>query len=303
MKWIKKGLIYGPDGTSTWAKHSALQPTPIILNTEVIRVYVGFRDDKGISRIGYVDVCAEDPNKVIEVSQKPVLDVGNPGTFDDNGVVPTTIISRDNKLFLYYAGYQLVEKVRFLAFCGLAISNDDGESFKRYSNVPVLDRTDDEYLFRVIHSIIFDNGLWKVWYGTGNSFIQGKYKTLPVYNIRYMESLDGINFPAKGRIAIDIKDDEHRVGRPYVIKNKGMFKMFFGAGTESEPYKLTYAESMNGIDWIRKDSEIGISLSQKDWDSNMMAYPAIITTKNNTYMFYNGNDYGKMGFGYAELEE
>jgi len=303
MKWVKKGLIYGPSGEYSWAQHSALQPTTILINENIIRVYVGFRDENGVSRIGFVNVDAENPSIVLKVSEKPVLDIGLPGTFDENGVVPCAIIKREEKLYLYYAGYQLGHKIRFLAFGGLAISKDGGNSFIRYSKVPILDRTEDELLFRVIHSIIFENGVWRAWYGGGSTFIKGKYKSLPVYNIRYIESTDGINFGRKGIVCIDLKEDEYRVGRPCVIKEEETYKMFYGAGTESTVYRLAYAESKDGVNWTRKDKEININVSKNGWDSQMIAYPSVLKYKDKVYMFYNGNDMGKDGFGYAILEE
>jgi predicted GH43/DUF377 family glycosyl hydrolase len=302
MKWIKKGLIYGPDGKSTWAKNSALQPTPILINEEIIRVYVGFRDDNGVSRIGFVDLNPENPSEVLKISKKPVLDIGCSGTFDENGVVPCAIIERDNKLYLYYAGYQLGQKVRFYGFSGLAISTDGGKSFKRFSKVPVMDRTDEELLFRAIHSIFYDNGIWKVWYGGGSKFVDGKNKSLPVYDIRYTESDDGLNFKKKGKICINIEGNEHRVGRPYVIKDKNIYKMYYGFGTESTIYRLGYAESRDGINWQRMDEKIGLTVSDSGWDSHMMAYPSLFRYRNSIYLFYNGNNYGYDGFGYAVLE-
>ena len=131
MKQIKKGLIYGPNGKYSWAKNSALTPTPYIIKENVIRVYVGFRDENGVSRIGYVDVDAENPSIVVNVSKTPVLDIGISGTFGENGVVPTAIIKYKNKLFLHYTGYQFGQKVRFYVLGGLAISKDNGNSFIR----------------------------------------------------------------------------------------------------------------------------------------------------------------------------
>ena len=86
MKWGKKGLIYCPDGTLGWAKYAVKTPTPIILGDK-IRIYCGFRDNDGVSRIGYIDVCPENPLKVINISSKPVLDIGENGHFDDNGMI------------------------------------------------------------------------------------------------------------------------------------------------------------------------------------------------------------------------
>jgi predicted GH43/DUF377 family glycosyl hydrolase len=303
MKWQKKGLIYSPTGGSVWARNSALQPTPYLRTAEgAIRVFVGFRDDDGISRVGFVDVSAEHPSEVLRVSQDPALDIGAPGAFDENGVVPCAVSERNGKLYLFYAGYQLGRKVKFFVFSGLAISDDGGESFRRHSQAPVCDRTDRELFFRVIHTIMFDEKKWKVWYGGGSEFDTEEDRQYPRYNIRYAESPDGIHLSSHFRVCIDMDRDEYRVGRPYVIKNSGIYRMFYSAGTKEEGYRLAYAESPDGITWTRKDAEVGIAVSNSGWDSRMQAYPAVLSCGDQTYMFYNGNDYGRDGFGYAVLE-
>ena len=302
MKWIKKGIIYCPKGEYSWAKHSALQPTPILLNNKIIRIYVGFRDEQGISRVGYVDVDANNPSNVLQVSKEPALEIGVNGTFDDNGVVPTAITRRNGKYFLYYAGYQIPQKIKFLVFGGLATS-PDGEKFIRYKQIPIMDRTESELYFRVPHSLIHENGIWKVWYGSGSEFMKDGENFLPMYDVKYTESDDGINFTEPGQVCIKLTGEEYRIGRPYVVKDKEAYKMFYGVATKSEGYRIGYAESKNGSEWERKDSEIGIDVSKTGWDSKMIAYPAIIKYGNKTYMFYNGNDMAKDGFGYAVLKE
>ena len=116
-----------------------------------------------------------------------------------------------------------------------------------------------------------------------------------------MESDDAVNFPFTGSLAVDTVVGEYRVGRPYVIEQDGQYVMFFGKGTEDIAYGLTYATSKDGYTWIRHGDIKGLSLSKKCWDSKMMAYPAVITTKTGTYMLYNGNNYGYYGFGCAKL--
>lgn len=303
MKWRKMGLIYCPSGKYGWDKHSALQPTPIVLDNK-IRVYVGFRDNEGIGRVGFVDLEANNPSRVLYVSKEPALDIGEDGAFDDNGVIPCAVIQRGDSLYLYYAGYQLVKKVKFLVFGGLAISDDGGFTFRRCSRVPIVDRTDDELYFRVIHSLIFENGLWRAWYGGGSEFTKEGDRVVPSYNVRYFESQDGVTFPKKGKVVLDfIYEDEYRIGRPQVVKDGTMYRMFYGYATKSKGYRLGYAESRDGINWVRKDQEIGIDVSESGWDSKMIAYPSVVKYRDKVYMFYNGNDMGKTGFGYAELEE
>lgn len=303
MKWEKRGLIYNPAGDLTWASNTALQPTPLVRTHEkTIRVFAGFRDDEGISRVGFVDVSAENPSEILRVSKTPVLDVGQPGAFDENGVVPCAVVEREGKLYLYYAGYQLGRKVKFYVFSGLAISEDGGDTFQRYSRVPICDRRDAELFFRVIHTMMFEEGRWRAWYGGGSEFDVEDGKQYPRYNIRHAYSPDGIRLADDYEVCIDMEGGEYRVGRPYVIKQAGVYKMFYGAGTKSEGYRLTYAESSDGINWIRKHGEIGIDVSASGWDSGMQAYPAIVSFEDQTYLFYNGTDYGREGFGYAVLD-
>ena len=106
MKWNKKGLIYGPQKENEWMDNSALQPTPILLEDR-IRIFTGFRDKNGVSRVGYVDVDIDNPSEILEISQEPTLDIGEPGCFDDNGVVPCAVTKYENKLYMYYAGYNI----------------------------------------------------------------------------------------------------------------------------------------------------------------------------------------------------
>lgn len=304
MKWNKQGLIFAPEGIK-WANNSALQPTPLFIDKDTIRIYAGLRDNKGRSRVGFVDVSAADPARILRVSEKPALDLGAPGSFDENGVVPCAVVRHLDEIRLYYAGYQLGKSVRFYVFSGLAISRDGGETFTRRQHVPVCDRTHEELLFRVIHTIRPENGGWRVWYGAGAEYeVNASGYQCPRYNIRYMESPDGIDFKnSVGRVVLDCRENEQRIGRPFVLKNNGLYQMFFAAADRKTNYRLAYAESMDGLDWTRKDEEIGIDVSKSGWDSEMMSYPSVVETNaGETYLFYNGNNYGRDGFGYAVLD-
>lgn len=300
MKWEKKGLIYAPDNRMNWAVHSALTPTPFLLNENVIRLYAGFRDEQGISRIGFIDLDAKNPSKILRVSEKPVIDVGEPGTFDDNGIILGDLIRHEDKIYMYYVGFQLAEKVKFLAFTGLAISKDNGETFEKYSSAPVLDRSDEGLFFRAIHSVIIENGIWKCWYGVGSEWSTINGGVYPKYRTRYIESKDGINFGPQGKLCIDFKGDEYRIGRPRVQKNGDKYLMYYTVGTLRGTYLPGLAESSNGYDWTRKDELVGIAPSQEGWDSKALSYTAPLRYKDKEYLFYNGNDMGKTGVGYAE---
>ena len=301
MKWIKKGLIYCADHASDWALSHAAVPTPYALDDDTIRVYCAFRAERNVSRIGYVDVSSSDPQKVTGISERPVLDIGLPGTFDDNGVIPLSVLRHDKKIYLYYGGFQLGVQVPYLHFGGLAISTDNGNSFIRYQQTPVLDRRDKEFFLRVGHQAMHEDGIWKLWYLAGSEWIKKEGKELPRYTVKYMESADGICWRGDGELCLQPENDEHGFGRVCVVKEKELYRMYYSIRSFSRPYRLGYAESTDGKRWVRKDDEMGLDVSAEGWDSDAVCYSAVIRHKERTYLFYNGTNYGETGFGYAEL--
>jgi len=300
MKWLKHGLIYCPDGSSKWAKQYACLPTPFLVDSKCLRIFLTFCDENMIGRIGYVDVDPANPQNILNISSEPVLDIGKPGCFDENGLMPASVLSVGDKLYMYYVGYQLGQRVRYYQFCGLAVSVDGGNSFQRMQEVPVIDRSPEETLNRTAAFVMFENECFRMWYVAGSEWTTVNEKSLPVYNLRYSESSDGINWPGSGKVCIDFEsEDEHVVGRPWVFKEEGIYKMFLSSRTRSKGYRIGYAESKDGIAWHRLDHHVGIDVSNEGWDSQMIAYASIFNWKEKKYMFYNGNDCGRSGFGYA----
>lgn len=304
MEWIKKGLIYNLTGESTWAKNTVLTPTPFLISDEVIRIFASFRDEFGRGRIGYIDVEASNPQKVLNVSSSPLLDLGKEGTFDDNGMLLGDILRDGNEIKMYYIGFQLVQNVKFLAYTGLAISTDNGSSFKRYLDVPIMDRKQNALYINAIHTVLKEDNIYKIWYSVGNGWEMIDGKLYPQYDIRYTESKDGIHFEdSVGIHCVGVEGDEYRIGRPRVIKKNDLYEMRYTFDTKNKEYIAGYATSRNGIEWERKDDCAGLYKSSTGWDSEMLCYPVEIETKYGNYIFYSGNGMGFTGVGYAVLNK
>jgi hypothetical protein len=305
MNWTRLGLIYKGQGTNGWDLHSALTPTPFVFEDK-IRIYAGFRAADGVSRIGYVDLDKNQPDKIIGVSSKPVLDIGRAGTFDDNGVILGDILRVGDEIYMYYVGFQLVEKVKFLAFTGLAISSDNGETFVRYSEAPVLDRKPNALFFDAVHTIMYKDGGFRCWLGAGSSWQDIKGKPYPSYNVKYIESADGINFSGTPQDCIHFSHkEEYRIGRPRVYFMQGKYKMIFTWGDIHGNYQMGYAESEDGIQWQRNDAYLNFKPATADaagWDNQTVSYGALFEANQQIYMVYNGNEFGKDGFGLAKLD-
>lgn len=267
----------------------------------MLRIYCGFRADANVSRIGYVDVSAGNPKEVIGVSAAPVLDIGLPGTFDDNGVLPASILCHENKLYLYYGGFMLGVKVPYFLFSGLAVSDDAGMTFTRYWQTPIVDRSDEGLFFRTASFVMKEEGIWKMWYIAGSRWLEHNGKQLPQYTMKYMESPDGVTWDRQGHACFHLQGDEHGFGRPWVVRGKAGYKMYYSVRSLSKGYRLGYATSPDGKEWTRRDHALGLEVSDEGWDSQALCYSAVISYGDKKYLFYNGNNYGETGFGYAEL--
>jgi hypothetical protein len=302
LRWEKKGLVYGPDGSRPWARTHAFPPTPHLREDGALRIYVGFCDEGGVGRVGWVDIDPAEPSNVLGVSSEPALDIGSPGAFDENGVLPLSIVAVGEALYLYYVGFQLGQKVRHYQFSGLAVSHDGGASFERVSRVPVLDRTDAELLNRNSPFVLLENGTFRMWYAAGSDWTTVNERLMPIYDLRYIESPDGVAWPDEGRRCFELAaDDEDAHGKPWVFRADDGYRMLYSIRTRSRGYRLGYAASPDGIEWTRRDDEVGIDVSPSGWDSQMIGYPAVFQHRGTTTLFYNGNELGRTGFGYAVL--
>lgn len=298
--WDKLGLVYAPDGRLSWAASHALAPTAMMVSDERIRVYVAFLDAEKVGRVGFVDVSAKDPRIVLGISETPALDIGPPTAFDENGVTPVCVLPHEGSDYLYYVGWQLGVQVPCYLFVGLAISTDGAGHFVRHSQVPLLDRADGELFFRTAANVMRDGDRWRMWYIAGDEWIDVAGRSVPTYNMRYLESEDPTQWGRAGTVCMELaSDDEYGFGRPFVMKDGDRFKMWYSVRTRTKGYRLGYAESDDGVRWTRMDDRLGLDVSESGWDSEMMCFACVQPTRYGTYLFYNGNNYGGSGFGVA----
>jgi hypothetical protein len=303
MKWRKLGLVYGPSGDPAWAAHTAMTPTPVVMDAERVRVYAGFRDLDGVSRIGWVDIAADDPTRVLNVCREPALDVGRPGCFDDNGVILGDVVRVGDRLRMYYVGFQLVQKAKFLAFTGAAESTDGGNSYTRLGETPILDRADEGLFIRAIHTALPVDGGWRVWYAAGSDWATIAGTPYPSYHVRTLESPDGLTFAKVGSVCLTGVGHEYRLGRPRVWQEGNGYQMLFTYGTLDGAYRPGAARSADGRSWTRDDSEAGLAPTPETFDSETVCYPVPFRAGGRWYIVYNGNGFGRDGFGCAVLAE
>ena len=140
IRWKKEGLFIPVRPELWWMRTHAMTPTVEAVSDTISKIYFSGRDDRNRSHVGFAVVDLRDPHKILDFSAEPVLAPGELGCFDDNGVTPSSVVRVGDKTFLYYIGWNPGSTVRMHLFGGLAISDDGGRTFARYSRAPILER-------------------------------------------------------------------------------------------------------------------------------------------------------------------
>jgi len=299
MKWKKLGRIFCPDQNHSWMVTHAANPVAEILGEDLFRVYFSCRDAESRAHIAYVELELKPPYKVLRIAEQPLLSPGEIGTFDDSGVSLACLNQVGERKYLFYVGWNLGVTVPWRNAIGLATYNPESETFERYSKAPLLDRNDVDPYSISYPFVLADEGQYRMWYGSNLGW--GKEQKDMAHLIKYADSDDALHWTRSGVIALDFKDDgEYALSRPCVLKEEGIYKMWYSYRGAS--YRIGYAESEDGVSWRRRDEQAGIDVSDSGWDSEMIEYPYVFDHKGSRYLFYNGNAYGKTGFGLAVLE-
>jgi len=256
-----------------------------------------------------VDVDRTDPTKILEVSARPILELGALGEFDEFGTYPVSVARSGGEVRAYYGGWTRCESVPFNVAIGFATSRDEGRTFTKAGSGPVLPYTPDEPFVVGGPKIRFFGGTWYLWYIAGRKWKVVDGRPEPVYKIRMASSPDGIHWSKTNRDLLEsrIEEDEAQAS-PDVFYSNGRYHMFFcyrysaGFRGRERGYRIGYASSGDLTHWARDDSKAGIDVSDEGWDSEMVSYPHVFALDERIYMAYLGNQVGRHGFGLARLE-
>jgi hypothetical protein len=297
--WSKKALLLNIENYNDWMVSHACVPTAISIDENTVRIYYAPRNSEGKSIPTYFDVEANDPSKIKYIHSKPILELGELGTFDDDGIMPCSAVRiSENCIYLYYVGWNPSVSVPYRNAIGLAIS----KAFKG----AIVERNKKEPFFTASPFVLKEDGKWHLWYASSTGFVVVNSKPEPLYEIKYAYSNDGIDWIRPNITCIPPAEKYQCTARPTVIKEDGIYKMWFTFRGSfdyrdgKESYKIGYAESTDAINWNRLDEKSGIQLSESGWDCKMQTYPSVIKIKEKKYLFYNGNGFGKTGIGLAE---
>jgi predicted GH43/DUF377 family glycosyl hydrolase len=314
ITWQKMGRIFNPAEISNrvFLKEFAQAPSTLVFD-DYIRVYFSCRpapDKNGqyVSYSAFVDFDRKDLFKILRVSPKPILELGDLGTFDEFGTYPVSVIKHNKNYIAYYAGWTRCFSVPFNVAIGMAISKDGGESFEKIGPGPILSYSHDEPFILSGPKIRFFNGKFYLFYIAGKKWVVDNGRPEPVYRIRLAISKDGYEWEKVERdlISVILEEDEAQAS-PDVYYKDGSYHMYFcyrrsrDYRNAKNGYRIGYANSKDLFNWERNDLAAGIDVSEKGWDSETISYPHVFSLDDNFYMLYLGNQVGKTGFGIAKM--
>ena len=318
LNWRKIGLIFelaqSPLPERGLISHA--QSPQALVYDDFVRIYFSSRrvDNVGkyISCPQYVDFD-KSLSSILRYAPQDVMPQGGLGCFDEHGIFPFSPLRDGGQIKAYTSGWTRRVSVDVDSGIGLAVSNDNGETFSRVGSGPVLTASLQEPFLVIDAFVRRFAGCWHMFYIAGKAWRTSESSGVPerVYKIRHAVSYDGINWERTGKQIIpDAINENECQALPCVMRIGKRYCMIFCYRAMNDfrtnrknAYRLGFASSDNLTDWNRNDKNLGLTPSLSGWDAAMQCYPHLFTVGEKIYLLYNGNDFGRNGFGMALLED
>jgi hypothetical protein len=318
MRWRKLGKVFDPRAVHLPNDcHEYAQAPQALVFQDYVRVFFSTRSreartGKYLSHVAFVDM--DKPlRKVLRVAEHAVISLGGLGTFDEHGIFPMSVVRHGDLVYGYTTGWSRRISVSIETAVGLAVSRDDGVSFQRVGAGPVLSASLHEP-FLVGDGFVRRIGdIFHMWHIFGTRWTRFTVEGPPerTYKIGHASSLDGVSWLREdGRQIIEdrLGPDESQA-LPVVIEIAGAYHMFFCyrqsddfRANPTRGYRIGHAVSSNLLDWVREDQDPQLEEGPEDWDAQMQCYPHVFECDGTIFLLYNGNEFGRFGFGVAVLE-
>jgi hypothetical protein len=318
MKWKRLGKVFDPtdhvlpNGCAQFAQ----SPQTLVFD-DFVRVYfstraVDLRNGKYLSHVAFADLHP-DLRTVMRVSNQTVIPLGELGCFDEHGIFPINIVRHGSSISAFTCGWNRRLSVSVDTAIGLAESHDDGLSFVKIGAGPVMGASLHEPFLVGDAFVLFIEGTFHMWYifGTGWKRFQEGSAPDRTYKIGHATSTDRIHWTKEEarQIVPDRLGGEESQALPTVVEIGGRYHMFFCyrhsfdfRSNRERGYRIGHAWSDDLRNWTRDDDQVRLDIPAGEWDSDMQCYPHAFKFRGKAYLLYNGNEFGRRGFGLAVLE-
>ncbi len=318
MRWRKLGQIFDPrDHVLTSGCVEFAQAPQALVCDDFVRIYFSTRQREAggyLSHVAFVDM-SKDFREILRVANHQVIALGKLGTFDEHGIFPMHVLNHGGRIYGYTSGVNRRVSVPVDGAIGLAFSTDGGETFQRAGDGPVVAPSLHEPCIAVDPFVLVDaQGLFHMWYVFGLGWRDSQDTVSPsrVYKIGHAISPDGVHWskPSEGRqILADRLGADECQAMPTVARIADEYHLFYCYREASDfrdnparGYRMGHARSTDLVNWVRCDDELPLPGTPGGWDADMQCYPHVFECDGHIHMLYNGNAFGRHGFGVAVLE-
>lgn len=299
MKWKKLGRVFLPNSQHPKLRSHAANPLALPLEGDIFRVFYSGRDEQNRSSIGFVDIDIH-RQEVVYSHPEPIFLHGSPGSFFSHGVSVGNAYTCNGNQYILFMGWQNYKGAHWRGDIGrlALLSKKDLELTPNY---PFLESDASDPISLSYPWVIFDQGIYKMWYGSTVCWDSGNGEMIHV--LKYATSTDGNKWQKHGQAISPEIGVAQAFSRPSVIVDKDGYHMWFSyRGHRGTKYRIGYAHSIDGFCWENAKDRVEIDVSDSGWDSEMVEYPFVFNHVRQWYMLFNGNGYGRTGFGVAIAE-
>lgn len=311
-RWRREGLVLSPLPSHSWWTSHAQAPTILPLSDRLWRIYFAARDEVPRARILCADADPRDGMRLLRLHPDPVLELGAEGAFDSHGMAPSTVRAASGRIHLYYTGIVRRTEVPYRLAIGHAVSEDGGLSFQRVSPEPIFTSGPCDPLFVTMPCVrAAALGGLDMWYASGVEWRQVAERMEPFYELRHSRSADGGAWDRRTRLALGLEGvGDAGLTRPWLLDCGGDRRVWYsrrGWRNFREPGKASYRihQAILGEDGFSIIGGSPLKFENPprtgEWDGWMQAYACVHPLGNDLVMLYNGDDFGRAGFGWARL--
>lgn len=221
----------------------------------------------------------------------PVIDVGPAGAWDSGAVSLPHVIFDGSVYKMWFVGQADGTGGDKSTQIGYATSTD-GKTWTKLANNPVLPvGLSGSWDSKNISApyVIFDNGLYKMWYSGG-----GDPATSPPA-IGYATSTNGINWTKHAQnpvltVSSSGSWDSLYIAGASVLAEGTTYKMWYSGSDSEEPFlklQIGYATSTDGVRWVKHTGNpVLVTTATTAWDS--VFFPRVVHNGRFYDMWYSG---------------
>lgn len=264
-----------PATAGTWREAQTANPDLLVKGDTC---YMYFRGQRGgHDRIGVATIPVEKFDGFTwNISPAPIIDVGEPGSWDERHALDPAAVLVKGKVFLYYTGSSARAD---RAIC-LAVS-DDGVHFTKYGHNPVVVGGGPEVVYR---DGVFYLYFWKPVPGRNG------------FQIHYATSADGYHFaePVQS-LALPVGTegswDSFTAETPRVFSEGGLSYMVYCGSDRNKdyPFNAGLATSRDLVHWVKYPGNPIFSRGDEgQWDEGAIWFTTVEKMNGRYYMWYEG---------------